>query len=42
MKYMIAFLLACVLGCQIANAVNAAVQNVTKAEKAGCKARVML
>lgn len=42
MRYLIFFLLACVLGMQFGNAINAAARDVSKAEKAACRTKAML
>lgn len=42
MKYLSVILLACILGAVLANAFNSAVRDVTKVEKATCRAKVML
>lgn len=42
MKLFIAILLACILGAVLANAFNSAIRDVTKVEKATCRAKVML
>jgi hypothetical protein len=43
MKFLIALLLACIFGTQIANTINAAARDVTQSQKAACRAgKVML
>jgi len=42
MKWACFFLLACILGTQIANSINDAARDVAKAQKAGCRSKVML
>jgi len=42
MKYLIVILLACVLGTQIAHAINSAARDVSRVEKAACRGKVVL